>query len=135
MSELCDNCGHAKSLHPPWCHDPYIPGTCNFQYDLCSCKEFKSKTTLGVPLVVNETVPQGVIEIRNVTITERTKGPASEKNMDDWCVDCGHHKSLHHLNPSERICKYWTDLCECKGFISRSEAIAAVNILTNNVGI
>lgn len=39
--ELCASCGHAKSLHPPWCHDPYIPGTCNFQYDLCTCPEFK----------------------------------------------------------------------------------------------
>jgi hypothetical protein len=47
--ELCVNCGHAKSLHPPWCTDPYIPGTCNFQYDLCSCREFKSKSDKTIP--------------------------------------------------------------------------------------
>lgn len=40
----CANCGHAKSLHPPWCHDPYRPGKCNHGYDLCSCTEYREVT-------------------------------------------------------------------------------------------
>lgn len=38
-----------------------------------------------------------------------------------WCVDCGHHISLHNS-----FCTYWTGLCDCKGFVSRSEALAAI---------
>lgn len=56
-------------------------------------------------------------------------GPVSEIEPDAWCIRCGHYKGVHHLNEQERTCKYWTDLCECTGFVSRSEALAAVEIV------
>lgn len=71
-------------------------------------------------------MPDHILDQMFNTIERAAKGPASEINMDEWCIDCGHHKNLHHLNPHERLCKYWTDLCECEGFVSRSEALAAV---------
>jgi hypothetical protein len=41
MSERCANCGHERSLH----FDPnaYVPGKCNFQYDLCGCRDFQPR--------------------------------------------------------------------------------------------
>lgn len=39
MSDLCANCGHSRSLHQViGGYQPY--GSCNFQHDLCGCKEF-----------------------------------------------------------------------------------------------
>lgn len=40
---LCKNCGHAKSLHFKW--NAYVPGKCDFQYDLCSCRNYEPSTT------------------------------------------------------------------------------------------
>lgn len=60
-------------------------------------------------------------ELEDVT---QEKGPASEVDMDDWCIDCGHHITVHNMDSNK--CKYWTDLCECKGFVRRSEALNAI---------
>jgi len=49
-----------------------------------------------------------------------THGPGAESS-DDWCVDCGHHVSLHENGK----CAYWTDLCACGGFLARSSALAS----------
>lgn len=56
---------------------------------------------------------------------EQTVGPAAEADKDAWCVDCGHYQGLH----KEKECLYWTGLCKCEGFVSRSEALNAVKIL------
>ena len=61
---------------------------------------------------------------------ESAVGPASELNPEEWCIDCGHYKGVH----SEDKCNYWTGLCKCNQFISRSEAIAAVKKSLNSGG-
>lgn len=37
----CANCGHSKSLH--FKVDAYVPGKCDYQYDLCGCRNFVPK--------------------------------------------------------------------------------------------
>lgn len=51
-------------------------------------------------------------------------GPAgvTELHRDEWCIDCGHHTSVH----IEGKCNYWTGDCECEAFVSRSEALTVV---------
>lgn len=68
----------------------------------------------------NTFVPQ----TKEVTEDRQVKGPASEVKRDEWCVDCGHNKKVH--DEENHKCNYWTDLCECEGFVSRSEALIAV---------
>lgn len=52
-------------------------------------------------------------------------GPGAESNPEEWCIDCGHHASVHK-NEKNRACNYWTGSCKCQGFVSRSTALEAV---------
>lgn len=54
--------------------------------------------------------------------SQEAHGPAAEKRPDEWCVDCGHHVSVHRSVGGTK-CGYWTDLCECSVFVSRSQAL------------
>jgi hypothetical protein len=52
---------------------------------------------------------------------EQVRGPASEYDQDVWCVECGHWAGVH----KDGGCDYWSGLCKCKRFLSRSSAISA----------
>lgn len=63
----------------------------------------------------------------------KTKGPISIKDINDLCIDCGHHKNIHNFDSGVLKCNHSDGLCQCQGFVSRSEALNAVRTLHESI--